>query len=273
MRTKLSLTFIYDDNGQALGFYYDTNLNDSNPGTKYYYVCNAQGDVLQLRSHTNAPVANYYYDTWGKLLGITDANGNAITASNHVAVLNPIRYRGYFYDTETGFYYLNSRYYDPQIGRFINADGYVSTGQGFLGFNMFAYCNNNPVMFCDDAGTFAAAMPFGGLLAGVGGLVQGLLDVTTTLVEEIYFLIDDMLHPTPVPGASSPSGSSKPMNPSEACEPLPPLVIPKTEEKEKEATAPNPKKQAYFPSNPYDFHPKGLISKVYPGSYNGKTIK
>ena len=270
---SISLTLIYDDNGQALGFYLDTNLNDSNPGTKYYYVCNAQGDVLQLRDHTNAPVANYYYDTWGKLLGITDANGNAITASNHVAVLNPIRYRGYFYDTETGFYYLNSRYYDPEIGRFINADGYVSTGQSFLGFNMFAYCNNNPVMFCDDAGTFAAAMPFGGLLAGVGGLVQGLLDVTTTLVEEIYFLIDDMLHPTPVPGASSPSGSSKPMNPSEACEPLPPLVIPKTEEKEKEATAPNPKKQAYFPSNPYDFHPKGLISKVYPGSYNGKTIK
>ena len=64
----------------------------------------------------------YTYDSWGKLLGITDANGNAITASNDVAVLNPIRYRGYFYDTETGFYYLNSRYYDPQIGRFINAD-------------------------------------------------------------------------------------------------------------------------------------------------------
>ena len=149
---KHSLTFIYDDNGQALGFYYDTNLNDSNPGTKYYYVCNAQGDVLQLRDHTNAPVANYYYDAWGKLLGITDANGNAITASNHVAVLNPIRYRGYFYDTETGFYYLNSRYYDPEIGRFINADGYVSTGQGFLGFNMFAYCNNNPVNYSDDNG-------------------------------------------------------------------------------------------------------------------------
>ena len=149
---KHSLTFIYDDAGQALGFYYDTNLNDSNPGTKYYYVCNAQGDVLQLRDHTNAPVANYYYDSWGKLLGITDANGNAITAFNSVAVLNPIRYRGYFYDTETGFYYLNSRYYDPQIGRFINADGYVSTGQSFVGYNMFAYCNNNPVMLSDPTG-------------------------------------------------------------------------------------------------------------------------
>ena len=56
-----------------------------------------------------------------------------------------LHYRGYYYDTETGFYYLQSRYYDPEIGRFINADSYTSTGQGFLGYNMFAYCLNNPV--------------------------------------------------------------------------------------------------------------------------------
>ena len=149
---KHSLTFIYDDNGQALGFYYDTNLNDSNPGTKYYYVCNAQGDVLQLRDHTNAPVANYYYDAWGKLLGITDANGNAITAFNSVAVLNPIRYRGYFYDTETGFYYLNSRYYDPEIGRFINADNQLIIGSDMTSMNLFAYCGNNPVNRIDPTG-------------------------------------------------------------------------------------------------------------------------
>ena len=148
-----SLTFIYDDAGQALSFYFDTNLNDSKPGTEYYYVCNAQGDVLQLRDHTNAPVANYYYDAWGKLLGITDANGNAITAFNSVAVLNPIRYRGYFYDTETGFYYLNSRYYDPEIGRFINADSVISGASGSLqGYNLFEYCNNNPVNKIDSTG-------------------------------------------------------------------------------------------------------------------------
>ena len=172
---KHSLTFIYDDNGQALGFYYDTNLNDSNPGTKYYYVCNAQGDVLQLRSHTNAPVANYYYDSWGKLLGVTDANGNAITASNHVAMLNPIRYRGYFYDTETGFYYLNSRYYDPQIGRWISPEpnvdqGGFDSGAGFLGYNVYAYCANNPVMYRDDTGESITLC----ILIGTGiGLIVG----------------------------------------------------------------------------------------------------
>ncbi len=67
--------------------------------------------------------------------------------------MNPLRYRGYCYDEETGFYYLQSRYYDPKIGRFINADAYASTGQGFLGHNMFAYCGNDPVNGIDQTGT------------------------------------------------------------------------------------------------------------------------
>lgn len=69
-----------------------------------------------------------------------------------IGALNPLRYRGYVYDTETGLYYLQSRYYDPEIGRFINADAFTSTGQGLLGNNMFAYCGNNPVVYEDDSG-------------------------------------------------------------------------------------------------------------------------
>ena len=72
-----------------------------------------------------------------------------ILPTGTIATLNPLRYRGYVYDPETGLYYLQSRYYNPQWGRFINADGLVSTGQGLLGYNMFAYCNNNPVGFKD----------------------------------------------------------------------------------------------------------------------------
>ena len=72
--------------------------------------------------------------------------------ASHIANVNPIRYRGYYYDVETGFYYLQSRYYDPEVGRFINADGLVSTGQGVLGFNMYAYCGNNPVNRADPTG-------------------------------------------------------------------------------------------------------------------------
>lgn len=69
---------------------------------------------------------------------------------------NPLRYRGYYYDSETGLYYLQSRYYNPEIGRFINADSFASTGQGLLGNNMFAYCLNNPVRYKDTQGHAAA---------------------------------------------------------------------------------------------------------------------
>ena len=99
-------------------------------------------------------VATYEYDPWGKLLAVKDADGNAIASSSHAAIKNPLRYRGYYYDTDSGFYYLQSRYYDPQIGRFINADSYVSTGQGLLGCNMFAYCSNNPITKSDSTGDF-----------------------------------------------------------------------------------------------------------------------
>lgn len=83
---------------------------------------------------------------------MTYADGSTITSATHVAHLNPFRYRGYMYDEETGFYYLRSRYYDPEVGRFLNADALVSTDTGLMGYNMFAYCNNNPVNLYDDSG-------------------------------------------------------------------------------------------------------------------------
>ena len=98
-------------------------------------------------------VARYHYGPWGELLSVTD--GSRVDVSSDptpIANINPIRYRGYYYDTETGFYFLQSRYYDPQTHRFINADGYVSTGQGILGYNMYAYCGNNPITRADSTG-------------------------------------------------------------------------------------------------------------------------
>lgn len=98
--------------------------------------------------------ARYDYDVWGRLLSITDGNGNTrSSAMNHIGNINPMRYRGYYYDRDLGLYYLQSRFYDAGTGRFINADGYVSTGQGLLSQNMFAYCLNNPVIFSDPCGT------------------------------------------------------------------------------------------------------------------------
>ncbi len=107
-------------------------------GTVYYYMYNPQGDVIGLFDGNTNVVVEYTYDSWGKV----ETTG---TLKDTLGKANPFRYRGYYYDEESGFYYLNSRYYYPEIGRFINADGYVQTGQGILDKNMFAYCMNNPV--------------------------------------------------------------------------------------------------------------------------------
>ncbi len=89
-----------------------------------------------------ATIVEFTYDAWG----------NILTQYGSLADINPFRYRGYYYDNESWFYYLQSRYYDPSIGRFINADAFASTSQGLLGNNMFAYCNNNPIYFVDPFG-------------------------------------------------------------------------------------------------------------------------
>lgn len=138
------LYFYYDPAGNVLGFEYYESENDSTPDM-YYYVKNAQGDVIGIIDNTGATVVKYSYNAWGKILSVTD---------NDIAQINPFRYRSYYYDNETGFYLTGTRYYDPEIGRFINADGYVSTGQGILGTNMFAYCGNNPIIRADPSGQF-----------------------------------------------------------------------------------------------------------------------
>ena len=113
----------------------------------YLFAKNVQGDILYIYNISGTRLVTYTYDAWGKCY-VTYQNGGASTAARY----NPFRYRGYYYDTETGFYYLNSRYYDPSVGRFLNADGYVNANGDILGFNMFAYCGNNPVMFVDPSG-------------------------------------------------------------------------------------------------------------------------
>ena len=147
IKTNNSLTavldFVYDESGKPFALKYSTN------GTSfetYYYVLNLQGDVVKLIHYIPGfeyeSVATYEYDAWG----------NILSSSGRLAEINPLRYRGYYYDNETGFYYLQSRYYDPVNRRFINADSLASTGQGSLGTNMFAYCNNEPVQRFDPTG-------------------------------------------------------------------------------------------------------------------------
>ena len=160
-----TIDFVYDENNQPLAMKYNNTL--------YYYVLNAQGDVVRIVNSSRNTVASYTYDPWGKI----------ISSSGTLADINPLRYRGYYYDSETGFYYLQSRYYDPEIGRFINADSYASTdATGLLSTNMFAYCENDPVNKSDPTGEVAPI-----LIAMAGGAMVGLAEQFMTDV--IYAMV------------------------------------------------------------------------------------
>ena len=136
--TTSKLRFSYDANGKVVAVNYNGNY--------YYYLRNAQSDIVKLIDKTGATVVEYTYDSWGKLLSTSGSLASTLGKNN------PFRYRGYVYDEETGFYYLQSRYYNPEVGRFISSDVLLSTGQGVLGHNAYAYCGNNPASRIDTEG-------------------------------------------------------------------------------------------------------------------------
>ena len=172
-----TLVFMYDNNSDIFGVIY----ND----VEYYYIKNAQNDVIGIADTRGVVLVKYEYDAWGKINKIISRNGKDITNSEEyeyrekydpdtgewktvrdefgepiqfatessiLARNNPILYRSYYYDKETEWYYLKTRYYSPDMCRFINADGYIQTGQSLLDKNMFAYCLNNPVNYKDANG-------------------------------------------------------------------------------------------------------------------------
>ncbi len=250
--------YLFDENGVRYGFARGSLL--------YYYVCNAQGDVVKILTSGGATAAWYEYDAWGNVVSV---GGNA-----DIANLNPIRYRGYYYDTETGFYYLNSRYYDPEICRFINVDGYVSTGSALLGYNMFAYCLNNPIsnvdssgsipmrstIVCDGSGTpsttpksnsknsnveIGAVYAIGATLSVVDGPapIGDLVGIAVIAMTTLFV-----------------SAGSNAQSPSIA--------------QDKSISITKPPKLEYvvaFPVNPYSFNPRGLERHVYQNIGEGKN--
>lgn len=124
-------------------------LND----VQYFYLTNLNGDVVGITDNNGKLIAEYTYDEWGKLLSITTAEENN-EEQLYVAEKNPLRYRGYYYDNETGMYYLQSRYYDPELCRFISADSfnYIKSTSA-ISLNAYAYCANNPLKYIDPLGT------------------------------------------------------------------------------------------------------------------------
>ena len=132
------IEFMFDSKGDYFGLEYN--------GTPYYYIKNLQGDVIAICNNVGNTVVTYEYDAWGRLMSYTDITGFSLVTKN------PIRYRGYYLDHETGFYYLKSRYYSAEICRFLSPDVLIDN-RGVNTQNLFAYCANNPIKFVDASGT------------------------------------------------------------------------------------------------------------------------
>ena len=165
---KYTNEYLYDIDGTICGLKYN--------GTAYYFYKNLQGDVIAIADDTGAVKATYTYDAWGKCTTVSDTSGC------NIAEMNPFRYRGYYYDTETDLYYLQSRYYNPEVGRFINADEaeVIIDDRNIISTNLLVYCRNNPVnerdhngnLLLDLIGKFALYAVFGIIAQFASDLIE-----------------------------------------------------------------------------------------------------
>ena len=166
--TKDSVTYVYDSQDrlikqtsysqystQVLEFYYDFEgvAAVSYNGFMFFYVKDGQGNIISLVDKDGNEVVHYNYDAWGNH-EVAAPDGGTIAGSTHIGNLNPFRYRSYYYDTETGLYFLQTRYYDPEVGRFLNRDSVqYAAPEAINGLNLYAYCLNNPVEYVDPNGS------------------------------------------------------------------------------------------------------------------------
>lgn len=180
--TKIYYT--YDESGDIIGLTYS--------GNKYHYVKNLQNDIIGILNSNLEQIVKYEYDSWGNIKSITDNNGNEITDTTNIGLINPYRYRSYRYDSEIQMYYLNSRYYNPEWGRFINADVTLNSGNDLLGHNLYTYCNNNAINFKDETGNWAIGIAIsfaGSMLANILTAVMatvvtaGIVALTASIVK------------------------------------------------------------------------------------------
>ncbi len=166
-----TLYYFYDSTGSIEGFKYNNDL--------YYYIKNGQNDIIGIIDEQGNKIVSYTYDSWGQIISITDNQDNEITDQTHIGNINPFRYRSYYYDSETELYYLNSRYYNPEMGRFINADGIVGEiGGPILGHNVYQYAFNNPINMEDSDGNWPKwlkKITIGHIAMGVALVAAGML--------------------------------------------------------------------------------------------------
>ena len=149
----------------------------------HFYRKDAQSNIVELLDSSGSTVVKYKYDAWGNCK-VLNASGVEITDNTHIGVLNPFRYRSYYFDTETGFYFLKTRYYDPEIGRFMTIDdiSYLDP-ESINGLNLYEYCGNNPVMNIDPIGkAFLSALIVSII---IGAVISGAISGVTAYNEGV----------------------------------------------------------------------------------------
>ena len=162
--------YVYDESGAPIGMqYHGANYADG-VWDVYWYEKNIFGDVITVYDEYGTKLMSYVYEAYGEYGTQYFNSGSTTTAIN-----NPFRYRGYYYDKDLSLYYLNTRYYDSSTGRFTSPDSYVSTGQGILGNNMYAYCGGNPVMRVDPTGEWWNVL--------IGAAIGGTVSLITSTIE------------------------------------------------------------------------------------------
>ena len=165
------LYYLYDENGAPIGMQYRTSNYASGVFDFFFFDKNLQGDVIGIYNADGEKICTYTYDAWG-ICNIALTSGTSSLERSIAVTYNPFRYRGYYYDTETGLYYLQSRYYNPEWGRFINADeiAYLGLNDQLKGYNLYSYCANNPISYFDTTGNFLGTL-IGAVVGGAFGAI------------------------------------------------------------------------------------------------------
>lgn len=167
------IIYTYDYDGTLISFNYDSDITDQNSGSEYFYIRNQMGDITHIATSDGTVVVHYVYDAYGNIVDIDSESGYSTLAE-----INSYRYRGYRYDSEISMYYLNSRYYNPEVGRFINSDVMLGQTKDLSSTNMYLYCANNPIMYVDEDGKFwniAAGFIIGGLISATVSIASQLI--------------------------------------------------------------------------------------------------
>ncbi len=176
--------YLYDETGAPVGIQYRQKSDAAEVFSTYVFEKNLQGDIIAIYNESGTKIASYTYDAWGNFT-LTYTSG--ISATDRVAATNnPFRYRGYYFDSETGLYYLQSRYYNPAWGRFISADSiaYLGITKDMKSYNLYAFCNNNPVMYMDPNGHFVISLTTIIIGIAIGAALGGTIGFGATVYED-----------------------------------------------------------------------------------------